>query len=486
MFENDQARLKHIGKSNKARKSELGQFLTPYRIAKFMTGLFQQTENRSCCILDPGAGLGILTTAFIDRIDAGELEFNTIMINAFEIDDAILPGLHQFLDPIGLRPNFSVNIFSRDFITESVKSIQKSIPGSYTHAILNPPYKKINSESDYRKYLRLIGIETVNLYSAFVAISLTLLRPGGQLVAIIPRSFCNGTYYRPFRDYLLHYSAIRQIHLFHSRDQAFSDEGVLQENVIVYLERNGKQGDVNISTSTDDTFSDLQLNRFPFERIVSKDDPERFIHIPTTSSTPDLNGIAWVNSSLKDIGIKVSTGPVVDFRLSDYLVAMPEAGTVPLLYPGHFLRQVTTWPIKESKKPNAIRLNPDTKKWLFPNGHYVVVKRFSSKEERRRIVASVVSPEDFPFESLGFENHLNVFHINKHGLPVNIAYGLAAHLNSAAVDQYFRLFSGHTQVNSTDLRNLKYPDFDTLNRIGEQVASLSTPEEIEAQITSLS
>ena len=52
---------------------------------------------------------------------------------------------------------------------------------------------------------------------------------------------------------------------------------------------------------------------------------------------------------------------------------------------------------------------------------------------------------------LGFENHLNVFHQHKHGLPDNLAHGLAAFLNTTAVDEHFRRFNGHTQVNATDL-----------------------------------
>ncbi len=49
------------------------------------------------------------------------------------------------------------------------------------------------------------------------------------------------------------------------------------------------------------------------------------------------------------------------------------------------------------------------------------------------------------------------------------AKGLAAYLNSTLVDAYFRQFSGHTQVNATDLRNLKYPDLATLKRIGSRI-----------------
>jgi adenine-specific DNA-methyltransferase len=38
------------------------------------------------------------------------------------------------------------------------------------------------------------------------------------------------------------------------------------------------------------------------------------------------------------------------------------------------------------------------------------------------------------------------------------------------VDSYFRQFSGHTQVNASDLRSLPYPDGDTLKRIGLSIA----------------
>ena len=46
----------------------------------------------------------------------------------------------------------------------------------YTHAILNPPYKKLNSDSVHRALIRKVGIETVNLYTAFVALSALLMR----------------------------------------------------------------------------------------------------------------------------------------------------------------------------------------------------------------------------------------------------------------------------------------------------------------------
>ncbi len=147
---------------------------------------------------------------------------------------------------------------------------------------------------------------------------------------------------------------------------------------------------------------------------------------------------------------------------------MPEPGTIPLLYPGHFGVDGIEWPRVGMKKPNAIQRNDETEKWLYPNGYYCVIRRFSSKEEKRRIVASVVDPSVFVNASvLGFENHLNLFHENKHGLPQALATGLSVFLNTTAVDENFRRFNGHTQVNATDLRLMKYPSRAALIRLGE-------------------
>jgi adenine-specific DNA-methyltransferase len=97
-----------------------------------------------------------------------------------------------------------------------------------------------------------------------------------------------------------------------------------------------------------------------------------------------------------------------------------------------------------------------------------VVRRFSSKEERRRIVASVVDPSVFgEAEKIGLENHLNVFHCDKKPLSETLARGLFVFLNSTAVDDNFRRFSGHTQVNATDLRLMKYPSRKILIELGK-------------------
>ncbi|WP_294346799.1 Eco57I restriction-modification methylase domain-containing protein [Prosthecochloris sp.] len=453
-----------------SRKSRFGQYLTPERVASFMAGLFPNGKGH-CFLLDAGAGIGSLSASFMERWRSGDLNFESVEVDAFEIDQALHPYLLNTFERFDHNGKFATHIYRDDFITASVETLTNGhISNSkwYTHAILNPPYKKINSNSAHRLALRRVGIETVNLYSAFVALAVALSKKGGQIVAIIPRSFCNGPYYRPFREFIFNRTAIQNLHLFESRKKAFKDDQVLQENIIIRLEVGGKQGPVTVSTSTDDTFSDLSTHEYPFERIVSLDDQERFIHVPTSPEKNTIESSQAIHYSLNDLGINVSTGPVVDFRLKAHLRDMPGPGNVPLLYPIHFSNKTTAWPIKGMKKPNAIERNADTEKWLYPSGFYCVVRRFSSKEEKHRIVASVAEPRAFgDVPLLGFENHLNLFHENKRGLPERLARGLAVFLNTTAVDEHFRRFNGHTQVNATDLKLMKYPSRESLIQLGE-------------------
>jgi adenine-specific DNA-methyltransferase len=444
-------------------KAALGQYMTPSNVARFMASLFPRGTADACRLLDAGAGMGALSCAFLDRWTSGGFDFASVDVTAYEIDEKLRPHLARHL---AAYDDARVRVVEGDYI--ALATVEDAAGPGYTHAILNPPYKKIGSGSVHRLALRRAGIETVNLYSAFVALAIDQAAAGGEIVAIIPRSFCNGPYYRPFRDFLLERAAIRHIHLFESRSKAFEDDDVLQENIIIRLERGGRQGPVTVSTSTDASFANLVTHEHPFERIVFPGDAERFIHIPTTPEQSAIERFADIRFTLADLGIKVSTGPVVDFRLKAHLRAQPEPGTVPLLYPVHLNGQDAHWPIASTKKANAIVRNADTEKWLYPNGFYCAVRRFSSKEESRRIVASVVDPEAFgTAPMLGFENHLNIFHENKRGLPEALARGLAVFLNTTAVDESFRRFNGHTQVNATDLKTMKYPSRDALIELGQ-------------------
>ncbi|TBV69776.1 Eco57I restriction-modification methylase domain-containing protein [Pseudoxanthomonas winnipegensis] len=453
--------------TDRAHKSAMGQFMTNARVASFMAGLFQARRG-AMHLLDPGAGLGALTCAVLEHHPK---KVKSASVEAWELDARLAAHLTTTLSAYEAK-GARVAVHNADFLADV------PLTPRFTHCCMNPPYKKIATDSAARINTRRFGLETVNLYSAFVGAALDLMLPGGQLVAIIPRSFANGPYYLPFRRFVLQRAAIHRIHLFDSRQKAFSDDDVLQENVILLLERGGTQGDVVVSTSTDDAFADVAEQTFPFASIVQPGDDQVFIHMPTDAVDPLAS--KGIDHSLTDLDVSVSTGPVVDFRMRDYTRAEPQEGAVPLLYAHHYQGTRVEWPAIGAKKPNAIVDTPETRKWLVPAGLYLSVRRFSAKEEKRRVVASLVDTTTIgPYAFVGIENHQNYFHRAKRGLPKDLAWGLFVYLNSTLLDDHLRRFSGHTQVNATDLRNIRYPSSAVLEEWGRWAQAQDTIEQTD-------
>ncbi len=480
--------------SPRNRQGELGQFLTATPLADFMASLFGPLPQ-TVRLLDAGAGAGSLTSAFVARLCKRSEGVRTIEVTLYELDVEILDRLSVVMHECGRRCakagiHFTFTIRSADFIQEMSARLGDELfgtqPPAFDAAIVNPPYRKISTNSAERFALRSVGVETSNLYTGFIALIQRLLVPSGQLVGITPRSFCNGPYFRPFREDFLSQLELRRLHVFESRRAAFRDDSVLQENIIFHAVKGRNQPDeMLISSSSGEHGDDITETFFPFAEIVHPHDVEKFIHIPSTvSHVTAKETMDGLNSSLASLGVTVSTGRVVDFRLKDALRKVPASGTVPLLYPCHFNGGTVHWPKLEARKPNAILDNYETRPWLVPAGVYLLTKRFTSKEERRRLVACLFDPDKVKTEWVGFENHLNYFHASGHGLERTLAIGLYAFLNSTVVDQYFRRFSGHTQVNATDLRALSYPDRVTLQAMGREMKALDLSQgEIDQLVT---
>jgi adenine-specific DNA-methyltransferase len=265
--------------------------------------------------------------------------------------------------------------------------------------------------------------------------------------------------------------SLRRIHVFVSRKKAFGDDDVLQENVIYHAIRGlEKPKSVAISASEGVDFDNVHTLSIPYSYVVRPGDRDAFIHMGVYDASLDvIRRMERFVSSLTKLNLNVSTGRTVDFRARKHLRQSPQQGTVPLIYPCHFQDGFINWPLESGKKPNAIASSSETSDLFVEAGYYVLTKRFSSKEQHRRVMAAIYDPSRIYASCVSFENHLNYFHRQGKGLPADLAKGLALYLNSTTVDQYFRLFSGHTQVNATDLRKMPYPTYEQLLRFGSYV-----------------
>jgi len=457
----DTRRVNRISSVSNTHKEKFAQYLTPIEIASFMAKITMRYFKPTGVVnvLDPGAGTGILSCSLINELV--KKNNGDINLDAYEIDKSILSELEHSYKVINQTKIFNYNIFEKNFITDVGSDIARSINKKYDVIIMNPPYQKINSNTIYKNVLHDISIDTVNTYSAFIAIGIKMLADNGVLTAIVPRSFCNGLYFLPFRRLLYDNTAIKHLHIFESRKDNFKDENVLQENIIIVLKKTAdKSGNVTISYSKEKQLSKFLEKDVTFDDVIDTNDDQYYISIPNYGKNNDDVPLIYTH---KELGFEISTGPVVDFRVKEKL--RYDTSGIPLLYTVHIRNGKITWPVV-SKKPNAILLDDNEKKKIcFKKGYYILLKRFSSKEEKHRIQATLLTPDDLPNECFTVENHLNIIHNNKCGLDKDLATNLVVYLNSDYCDTIFRTFSGHTQVNATDLRNMKYPDVETIKKM---------------------
>jgi len=466
------------------RQARLGQFFTPERAAALIAGLPRLPKTGRLRVLDPGAGSGSLAAALAARVlrECPNLELDIV---AVEVDpdvgyylQATLTDLTDTAGAAGVKVATEIVVGDYVELSTSLMAVPAALDSPFDLVIMNPPYRKLGLNSTHRRALFRQGVECPNLYAAFLALGATALNPGGQLVAITPRSFANGPYFGQFRRFLLDRLSLDRLHIFESRSTIFSDTGVLQENIVLSGTRQGSNDKVILSVSHGHT--DKSVERVvSYSEVVRPGDSQRFIRILSDDGDAVIaETMADLPATLPDLNIQVSTGRVVDFRARENLRKLPEPGSVPLVYPGNVRSGVVEWP-REIRKDQAFVIGSEAeqKKFLLPAGFYVVVKRFSAKEERRRVVAAVWDPGQNT-SPVAFENHLNIFHAKGAGLDRDLAVGLSYWLNSSVVDNFFRTFSGHTQVNATDLRTLRFPPLSALKCLG-QSQSMSLPKQDE-------
>ncbi|MCH7390895.1 Eco57I restriction-modification methylase domain-containing protein [Acinetobacter dispersus] len=459
------------------KRKELGQYFTGSKIANFMAKLATlKISSREISILDAGAGAGILGIA--SAYEAVQLGHTKIQLICYERDVSVLPLLQQHLevakeDLKKQEITFKYEIRSLDFILTPPEEY-------FDLCCINPPYFKYSSKnSPYAQSTKDLFRGDPNIYALFVARSLDKLKTDGELIFITPRSFTNGLYFKNFRKYLIQNSSIKFIHIFKSRKEAFKDTEVLQENVIFKLKKDKLQQDIYVSSSYGiDDLDQSDLNIYTSELIIDNQTSESFIRIPEAKKDAEiLHLVEQWPSSFEELGYFISTGPVVEYRAGSFVEPNNEANSIPLIN-AHNIKDLEVQWTGNHPKDRKFNLIDNFSKWVVGNSYYVIMRRISSKDEKRRIGAAVYTPSDDRQEFVALENHINFIGNKSRELSKEEAYGLALILRSKIFDTYFRCISGNTQINATEIKTLKLPSLQLINQIGSKWLNDNIDEDI--------
>lgn len=458
-----------------ADRKERGHFGTPPAIADFMAGLFSTIPSKSIRILDPGAGVGTLSAAMCNRLHSikGPLK---VHIELWESDHRLETPLRDTMLRCsetlhGAGHEFSFCIRTEDFIlSNSCETMfdEQRLP-EFDLAIMNPPYYKLRKESAQARAMSHVVHGQPNAYALFMAVATDRLVPGGQMVTITPRSYFSGPYFRRFRRWFFDRMTARQIHVFDSRTEAFRTDQVLQENVILLAEKGRSPSEIVLTSSVGTDFQDLRRSTALYGSVIADSDADHVVRL--TANDVDRQIVASLDRlscRFRTLGFEVSTGPVVAFRATEFLRHERAENTAPLLW-SHSVRPFVTRCPAKSSKPAHIVVSDESRRLLVPSGQYVLLKRFTAKEEKRRVVAGILNTADSYAAWVGLENHLNYIYRRDAQLSRCDAWGLAALFNSLVVDRYLRSVCGNTQINAAEIRALPVPTAERIASLGEAV-----------------
>lgn len=445
-------------------QKRLGQFMTPPSIAAFMAqGACAGLNMAVVRILEPAAGCGILAAAAVEALLERKCLPSRIEITLHELDPSLIPALRRLCAKMRQIAklkgvSLSVSIQNNDFLLSRTPITRKE---QYDLVIANPPYFKLNKKSPQATAHPYAVYGQPNIYGLFMASTVELLAPGGRWCFITPRSWTNGSYFASVRRHMLTKLSMDSMHVFESRVAHFTDDVILQEAMITWATAQAAaRSAVDVSTSQGiHDLATAEVRSFPTIRVVG-DDVDRTIALPVA----DHDGALPYTETLASLGLKVSTGPVVAFRAAAHLSEAKNTGTVPMLWMQHVARMAISWPI--NKKREHIKACDASTWMLVPNAPMVLLRRFSPKEDARRVTAAAYTG-DLPGSQIGLENHLNYIYRPGGSITPMEALGIAAYLNSHQVDAHFRSVAGSTQVNATELRQLPMPTMSQIVAIGE-------------------
>lgn len=460
-----------LGTKTKKERKKIGQFFTDSQTAQFMASMFSFSKNR-IRVLDPGAGTGILSAAFLEAAKKNDVEYIELIL--VENNKDVLPILEQnirIFQDYCKDIELNVEILDENFITEqSLEFSMNTITryGQFDYIISNPPYLKIPRHSPETLGMESIISGAPNLYFLFMALSANCLKDSlGEMVFIVPRSWTSGAYFKKFREFIFNNVILTDIHIFNSRDEAFSIEKVLQETVIVKFIKmpKNKQMNIKISTSENNSFQNIQKLDVNHEIIIRG--VNKYIFIPTTNE--EINLLKKLDSfqdTLPTLGMKLKTGLTVDFKNRERLSEESTEETIPLIYSSNLVNGRVKFP---NLKETFQYLLP-TKGMMQENKDYLMLKRFTSKEESKRLQPAIYLKDDIHTNYISTDNKLNfIENIDKTHLDRDVVFGLFVIFNSSYYDKYYRILNGSTQVNATEINDMPIPNKKLLKKLGRKL-----------------
>lgn len=387
--------------TDRKHRNAKGQFFTEDNVKSLALKGFNPPDGAR--ILENSCGSG----EFIKAI----LEVNpNVQVDGYDIE----PGLVDICNK--LYP--TANVMLQDFLKLTHKPI-------YDFAVGNPPYfemKKKDNKDLHDKY-KLVLSGRANIYSMFFKASIDSLKPGGQLIYVVPTSMNNGSYFKNLRKFIIDSCNIDDITLL--GDSEFED---VQQNTMIIKLTKLKDGETNNGNFVFTT-GDISIFSTKCDR---------------------LGELSSAGKTLEQLKFSVYTGNLV---WNQQKASMSnDSNNKPLLWASNIGEENLDFPnqklLKHGEKGQYVDDTSEEFTISELTERSIVLNRVTGAGSNAKIRAAIV---DFP-DGYYTENHVNYI-VREEECEYTLEQLLEA-LRSDETIEFVRMLTGNTQISKTELQKI--------------------------------
>ena len=473
---------KLVREKSKSENIRLGRLFTKKDTARLMAEMLELDGNKSVyTILDPGAGTGILAAAAIEEICTKAPSVKQIFVTCYENDPAFIPMLYDNLERIRkkCRHDFGVKVFitvyEENYLTDSknhytVSFYGKIVEDKFDIIIANPPQDFIEKGS--AEALAVGGVTQLKINSAFLfaALASRHLEEGGQLVVVLPTQVASASQLTSFRKEMAENLALNRIHLFVGAQKNAKRAVPLKKNIVLGYKKAEKPSVITVTTSTDSGKELTKLPELDYTFVV--DETDGTLTLPkSVEDTMIVQHISRLPETLSSLGLKISTGLVIDSKCEGLLFTEPNKNTLPLLRPSAIKNGQINFP-QPVKRQYIAAVDS---RLVQKNKNMIIIKRVPAKSDERFLNSAIYMAAQLPaYKYISTHNKVNFIDTKDKNeeLSPRLAFGLFALLNSTIYDRYLSIISKSKQINAKEMRDLPLPPKNVIENIGIRLMQL--------------
>ncbi len=474
---------KLIRAKSKSENVRLGRFFTKKDTARLMASMITLDESRAAyTILDPGAGTGILSAAVVEEICKRCPSCKQIFLTCYENNPVFVALLQDNLERVRKKARHDydvrlyVTVYEENYITESQNHYTVTLDGAiedkFDIIICNPPTDLVEKSTE--EAARAGGVTQVKINVAFLFAKMATrhLEADGKLVIILPTTVASASALTAYRKEMAEKLSIERVHLFVAKQKNEKRAVPLKKSIIISYTNADKPEGVVISTSTDwgKPENTATLPTLAYDFVVDKNDGS----LTLPKSVEDTKIVRYISAfpeTLETLGLKMSTGLVIDSRCEDMLFTDPISGCIPLIRPTAIRNGQVIFPLPIKKQYIA----PAGTSLIQRNKNMVIIKRVPAKSDARFVNAGVYMAGWLPqFRYISTHNKINFIDTKNdtYEMTPHLTYGLFALLNSTIYDRFLSIISKSKQINAKEMRHLPLPPRHIIENIGMRLMAM--------------